>query len=411
MKILWICFVWPEPNSSAAGVRTLELLQVLRAAGHEVRVSSPCQSNSYKQELERAGYSCEHLLPNDRAFDAYISDFQPEIVFFDRFMIEEQFGWRVKEQCPAALRILDTIDLHFLRRLRQHKVEQGESALSLSDFDLQTSDAIREISAIYRCDLSLIVSDFEEKLLIEKFKIPKELLCLCRFSSSKNIGWPAYEARSSFVTIGNFNHAPNLDSFKLLYDNLWPKISLALKQIGITKSELHIYGAYPRQDFLALDNKIPGFRVFGRAEDSCLTLSKYKVNLAPLRFGAGIKGKILDAWSCGTPCMATTVAAEGMCVEGCFGGLISDDWDDFIQKAINLYVDKQLWTQAQKQGLEIAESLFNPERNLNIFLEAINNSFLNRELFRQQNFVGQMLWHHQHRSTEFFSRWIEAKNK
>lgn len=411
MKILWICFVWPEPNSSAAGVRTVELIDMLCGAGHEVRVCSPCQSNLYQESLEQKGILTQHLLANDPDFDTYLSEYRPDIVFFDRFIIEEQFAWRVKAICPSALRILDSIDLHSLRRSRQRKVESNHSALELSSADLQSDDAIREVASIYRCDLTLIISDFEISLLKDYYNIPDELITLCRFSYPEINQVKSFDQRSNFVAIGNFNHAPNLDSFKLLHDNLWPKIKIRLKKLGVSDVELHIYGAYPKNTFLDLDDKLSGFRILGRAGDVRETLSKYRLNLAALRFGAGIKGKISDGWSVGTPCVATSIAAEGMHEGLPFGGCVEDDCDRYAEQAVNLYVDCNQWQSSQDKAIKIINSLFNLDKNHKSFISAIESAINNISENRQRNFIGQILWHQQHRSTEFFSRWIEVKNQ
>lgn len=414
MKILWICFVWPEPDSSAAGTRTLELINLLKTSGHEVRTCSPCQPNSYQDFLIQSGIAAEHLPANDERFDSFIAEFQPDIVFFDRFMIEEQFGWRVRQICPQALRILDTIDLHSLRRSRQRKQAQlndNQVCPELTKSDLQSDDALREISAIYRCDLSLVISDFELNLLQLEFNIPASLITLCRFSCQRATVPNSFEKRADFVAIGNFNHAPNLDSFKLLHDFLWPRINQLLNQRGILGTELHVFGAYPKTDFVSVESKANGFKVMGKTPQASETLSKYRVNLAPLRFGAGIKGKIADGWASGTPCVATSVAAEGMHSGFIFGGSVSDNWDRFVEQAVILYSDSQSWEAAQKNGFRIIDHFFDRSVNAQNFLEAVANAKQHQSERRIANFTGQMLWHHQNRSTEFFSRWIEVKNK
>ena len=147
MKLLWIGTVWPEPDASAAGSRTMRLLEACQGAGYEVRFVSPCQENLHQQALEHQGIRTARLAPNDSAFDSFISEYRPEIVCFDRFMIEEQFSWRVRECLPEALRVLDTIDLHSLRRERQRTVTSGDSSPSTSLSD----DTLRELAAIYEC--------------------------------------------------------------------------------------------------------------------------------------------------------------------------------------------------------------------------------------------------------------------
>ena len=410
MKVLWIALVWPEPESSAAGVRTTQLIMALKDAGHVVKVCSPCRDNDYRTRLEQQGIATASFAPNDPAFDAYLLAEQPEVVFFDRFMAEEQFAWRVREHCPEAVRILDTIDLHSLRRARHKALKENRAVLELNNDDLSSEDAIREVSAIYRSDLSLIVSDAEIQLLREHYHVPDELLSLSRlfYPTQKNL--PDFQSRKDFVVIGNFNHPPNADSYRVLQQGLWKKIRNKLSDLGQEEAELHIYGSYPSQEFLQQDDAKSGFRVKGWAEDSMETIKQYRVNLAPLRFGAGVKGKIAEGWAAGTPCIGTSIAAEGLTQDLPFGGFVEDDWDQFAAKAAALYLDRDLWAQAQAKGSQIIRELYNKGQNVAAFLKSLEDAIENRNQRRLRNFVGTMLWHHQHRSTEFFSRWIEVKN-
>lgn len=409
MKALFIAFVWPEPESSAAGVRALKIINALRSFGHEVRVTSPCRSNDHQEKLKGAGITTARLEPNDPTFDVYIKDYKPNVVIFDRFMIEEQFGWRVREHCPDAACILDTVDLHSLRRLRQSKVERREDPWSVSDSDLLTDDGIREVSSIYRSDLSLIISEPEMQFLRDRYNVPREMLSLCSFSyppAALNIG---FDDRKHFAAIGNFNHPPNVDSFRLLRSGLWKDIKDRLEDMGVEGAELHIYGAYPTREFTDADDEKSGFRVKGWAPDVVKLLSNYRVSLSPLRFGAGLKGKIADSWASGAPCVATAMAAEGMSSYLKFGGIVQDDLKEFAKDAARLYSDKSLWERAQRDGADILKEKFSEDKFIQELKNSIENLMSNLQERRAKNIFGAMLNHHQHRSLEFFSRWIEAK--
>jgi len=410
VKVLWLAAVWPEPESSAAGVRTFQLLTALKHAEYEVEVWSPCRSNSYQERLEAAGFPTRSIPPNDERFDASISAFDPAVVFFDRFMMEEKFGWRVKGCCPAAVRILDTVDLHFLRRVRERDTVGGSGPLTLSRTSLHSDDTLRELASIFRSDLSLIISAVEIRLLQTELGVPEELVTLQRLSYPRPREPLPFPARRHYAAIGNFHHAPNLDAVRLLHSELWPEIS-KLHAGAEEPPELHIYGAYPTKEIMRLDGSLPGFRVKGWCENSIDTLSRYRVNLAPLRFGAGLKGKIADGWAAGTPCIATSIGAEGMTEHLPFGGFVEDDWKSFARAAARLYGDAGEWSQAQVSGARALRELFDEDVNRDQFLAAMERTLQNRELQRRRNLIGAMLWREQLRSTEFFSRWIELKNK
>jgi hypothetical protein len=407
MKLLWIGTVWPEPDASAAGSRTIRLLEACQEAGYEVRFVSPCQENLHQTALESRGIRTARLLPNDSGFDSYISEYKPEIVCFDRFMIEEQFSWRVREHAPEALRVLDTVDLHSLRRERQRAVTGGEQSTSASLSD----DTLRELAAIYRSDLSLIISRFEVSLLIERFSVPSALLEVTGFFYPDPLPFRRYDERANLVFIGNGLHAPNTDAVRLLKHTLWKPIRAALANRGVADAELHIYGAYLSQEIMQFDNPREGFRVKGKTDDLCGTLQHYRCNLAPLRFGAGLKGKVSDGWMVGTPCVATPLAAEGMFHGDQFGGVIEESLEQYPQRVAELYTDKDAWHTAQADGREVLTTLFSQATNARMFQERLDRLIQEKAQLRDQNIVGSILWYHGLRSTEYFSRWIERKNQ
>ena len=411
MKILWIAFVWPEPYSSAAGARTLSLLKCCRAAGFSVTVASACQENAAYQQLIELGISVRPVQVNHSSFDEFVTELNPDLVVFDRFMIEEQFSWRVRQCCPSAARVLDSVDLHSLRRLREERVKNQQSVFEFKDQEILNEDALREVAAIYRSDLTLIISDAELKLLRERYGVPESLLELCSlfYERPSSLGAP-FEERKNLVFIGNFRHAPNLDAVRYLKREGWKQIRQLLSARGAPEAELHIYGAYPTKEAMQFDDPASKFRVFGPAEDALETLGRYRVNLAPLRFGAGLKGKISDGWAAGTPCVATEVAAEGMSYQGLFGGLVVAELSSFPEKAVELYLNSELWRACQERGAQVISKLFNAQANSEALLSRLASLRSSLADQRAQNVVGSLLWYQGNRSTEYFSRWIEAKS-
>ncbi len=177
-KLLVLGYVWPEPNSSAAGSHMLSLLTFFNHQGWQITFASPAQQGEHKVDLTELGIDEKTVALNCSSFDDFISELNPNMVLFDRFMLEEQFGWRVAKYCPDALRILDTEDLHSLRHARHQALKQNRH---LTNLDLNNDIAKREIAAIFRCDLSLIISDYELSLLKNHFSIPENILHHCPF--------------------------------------------------------------------------------------------------------------------------------------------------------------------------------------------------------------------------------------
>jgi glycosyltransferase involved in cell wall biosynthesis len=413
-KLLVLGYVWPEPNSSAAGSHMLSLLTLFVQQGWQVTFASPAQQGEHKEDLTELGIDEKAVALNCSSFDDFISALKPTMVLFDRFMLEEQFGWRVAKHCPDALRVLDTEDLHSLRHARHQALKQNRD---LSVDDLNSDLAKREIAAIFRCDVSLIISDYEMKLLINHYCVPVNILIHCPFMLDLERVKPSqhnYSDRQHFISIGNFRHEPNWDAVLFLKQTIWPLIRKQLPSV-----ELHIYGAYPPPKATQLHNPKQGFLVKGWADDAKQVMEQAKVCLAPLRFGAGIKGKLTEAMLCGTPNVTTQIGIEGMHMGLEWPGLMTDltKYDDLLQSAheiannaVLLYQDEQLWQQCQTLGYSLIRKNFAKNERQSQLIIKITDIENNLVKHRNKNFIGQMLQHHQLKSTQYMAQWIEAKN-
>jgi glycosyltransferase involved in cell wall biosynthesis len=408
-KLLIIGFVWPEPDSSAAGGRMIQLISLFKEEGYNVTFVSPAMDSVHMVDLESLDVAKKSISLNSSSFDVFIKELNPTVVLFDRFMIEEQFGWRVAENCPTALRVLDTEDLHCLRLARQKAFKELRS-FYLTDLFVEDV-AKREVASILRCDLSLMISEFEMELLESVFKIDKGLLYYLPFLVKPieiaNIEeMPSYFERKNFLFIGNFLHEPNWNAVQYLKEVIWPLI-----RVSFPEAVLNIYGAYPSQKVLQLNNVKEGFHIMGRVEDAQEVVKNARVVLAPLRFGAGLKGKLLEAMVCGTPSVTTNIGAEAMSGDLQWNGFIDDNPEGFANSAIELYRNQHSWSAAQLRGVAIINHRFSQELFSLDFKKTIAILILNLIQHRKNNFMGAMLQHHTLTSTKYMARWIEEKNK
>ena len=407
-KVLIIGYVWVEPNSSAAGGRMLQLIEQFLQQDFKITFACPAQKGEKASNLSSLGIDEISIELNNTSFDDFIKELQPTIVLFDRFMMEEQFGWRVAENCPKALRILDTEDLHFLRKMRHQQIKKGEGFNT--EALLNSDDAKREISAILRCDMSLIISTFEMDLLKDVFKIDKKILYYLPFLLDKLDAhqikkWRPFEDRENFIFIGNFFHKPNVDAVLTLKTQIWTKIRKLLP-----KAEIHIYGSYANQQIHQLNNTKEGFIVKGFAENAQEVVRNARVVLAPLRFGAGIKGKLTEAMICGTPSVTSKIGAEGMHDILPWNGFVAGDYSKFSEKAVQLYTDEKLWNESQKHGVEIINQIYDKEKLGVLFINQVKEIQQNLLEHRTQNFLGSLLQHQTLQATKYMSKWIEVKN-
>jgi len=434
--VLIIGYVWPEPTSSAAGSRMQELLHLFTAQGWRCTFASAAGDSPLMMDLAAMGVERLSIRLNSRSFDDVVRTLQPDVVVFDRFVTEEQYGWRVEAAAPRALRVLDTEDLHCLRHARHAAVRAWRGVW---EEDLLDSEmAKREVASILRCDVTLMISEVEMEVLTSVFRVNPALLLYVPFLlppvSTEVANAPGYHERTGFVSIGNFLHAPNWDQVLVLKSQVWPLIRRCLPD-----AILRVYGAYPPPKALALSAPKDGFLVLGRAPDAKVAIASARVLLAPLRFGAGLKGKLVEAMQCGTPSVTSSIGAEGI-LESAPGtsaftarwydsppsaphppvvpsasfyegwpGAVRDTADEFAQAACDLYTDPTLWAEAQVRGPRVLRERFARDRHTQRVVDHLHRVNDDLRAHRLRNFTGAMLRHHSLKSTMYLSKWIELK--
>lgn len=401
-KALVIGTVWPEPISSAAGVRTIGLIEALRDLGWVVTMASSAKNTEFRDRIADLGFAVESIEMNHSSFDEFLAREKFDLAVFDRFLVEEQFGARVEKTLPQCLRILDTIDLHFLRRTRELRIR---GKITPSEIDQDT--CLRELASIYRSDLSLLLSSQESVILHQEFAVPESLTAewgFCYRVPNRD-ELPAFQARSPHLAwIGNFRHAPNEDAVKWCLREFLPAHWDQIRA-QVPEAEIHFYGAYPPKELMALDQPKRGIRVLGPCEDAIEMLKKYRVMFAPIRFGAGIKGKISDSWAAGLPVVTTPVGAEGMIEPGQpFAGEVVESPESMRDAVIQVLQDESGFALRQERGIRALDALYAVQRQQKRFGE-----ILERLESRERPWIQKILWHQNHRSTDFFSRWIEEK--
>lgn len=402
---LFFVYVWPEPLSSAAGVRTRELMCALQSAGWQITATSPSGDSKYQQELNALHVATITADPNHSSTtDSNLASLNPQLVIYDRFVMEEQFGWRARTLWPNALHVVDTQDLHSVRRARERLAQQGapeEKILAPSFADLG-EDLLRELASLYRADGALVVSTWERDFLTQQLHFPPaKLLCL-PFSTEIESNPISFAERRGFCFLGNFRHPPNLDSVRWLLKEIWPKIRAELPQ-----AELHLYGAYPPAEVSRFKGE-NGVHAHGPVQNHRAALAQHRVLLAPLRFGAGIKGKVLEAWGTGTVVAGTALTFEGM---GTINQTTASDPNAFSKLAVELHENEQLCTQAQHAAFTLSRENFHRESLANTFLNFVSQNLSQLPQTREANLLGRILCHQHNNATKYFSRWIEAKNQ
>lgn len=398
-------YVWPEPQSSAAGVRTYALLKALQAHGYALTAVSPSAPSPWSEKLNALGVATLTCDPNaSPATDARLGGLSPSLVVYDRFVMEEQFGWRARGFWPGALHLVDTQDLHSLRRARERLAAKGVTGDGLlhPSLDELGEDLLRELASLYRADAALVVSSFEETLLKE-MGYPSNRLLHLPFPTRADEEVAPFHQRSGFCFLGNYRHPPNLDGVRWLASSLWPAVRSALPS-----AELHLYGAYPPAE-ISRHKGEQGIFAHGPVADHRAALRRHRALLAPLRFGAGIKGKVLEAFGTGTPVAGTALSFEGM-GPGC-PGLVAEEKDSFAQACRAVHEEGGIWAKESIGGIRFAKEHLGEKLLERKFLDFVDDKTRDLRALRARDLTGAMLRHHQANASRYFSRWIEAKNR
>ena len=417
-SVLVLSNLYPQPSASAAGVRTSYILDQLcqDPDWSSVHYATGAASAGHDDALQEGVMF--HSVPPNRS--SQIQDLLSGIndlslVIFDRFHVEEAYSFHIYNHSPDAIRVLDMQDMHSLRQGRQAVIEKATHCASwdacLQDSveyrpSSQDSILLRELASLHRSDFAMVCSPFEQELLANMYNIPSWKLCPASFwvSQNKKQHLLNFDERRDFCIVGGFRHPPNVDAVQQLAHVLWPPIRKALKN-----AQLHVYGAYCPPHIRALHNPAQGFLVHGFCSSLSEALLDKRVMLAPLRYGAGIKGKIVDSWMHGVPVVTTCIGSEGIDSKDAeWGGIVAESVDEFVDGAIRLYTDQTFWDRASKHGESILNHQFN-ESQWKTVSDALKEAVRNRDERRRRDYNGAMLWHHSARSTEYFSRWIECK--
>lgn len=398
-KIVVIGKVWPEPNSSAAGVRMMQLLETLVDSEADLHFCTTANKTGFENSLSEYPIETSEIKLNSKSFDTLILGLSPDIVIYDRFMTEEQFGWRVTQNCPKVKQILNTEDLHFLRDARKEASKKDEN---IDDSAIRSEMLFRELLSIHRCDSVLLVSEFEKKLLKKSYDIQNEKLQYLPLFKSRNSKMLSFEERSDFMFIGNYYHDPNWDALLILKKHVWPLI-----RNQIPNAVLNIYGAYSSQKITDLHNEKDGFLIHGRIDEVDIAFSSARICLAPIRFGAGIKGKFLDAMANGTPVVTTPIGAEDMTLNDTWCGRISESWEELANEAVLLCNSKEEWLKSQGVGFSILDEKFSQQKFKALFEVVFDSISIDRE----RSLTEELVQHHSMKSSMYLSKWIAEKER
>ena len=340
-KILVIDHYLPMPDKDAGSVRMFHILNILRQLGHDV-IFIPDNLTDvppYGDELRKRGIEVvyhpyikkvrDYLISHGSEFDAVVLS----RCDFARKHIDD-----VRLYAPQSRIIFDTVDLHYLRENRGAELI-GDSELRRRAQEKQQL----EYDLIDQADETWVVSSVEQKLLREaRPNKPIEIVPTIVNVPGSNT---PFGLRRDFLFIGGFQHTPNIDAVIFFVKKIYPFVKESL-----TDAKFYIIGekAPPEVVALASENVI----VTGLQRDVRPFFDSVKLSVAPLRYGAGIKGKINQSMGFGVPVVATSLAVEGMPLTDHQDILIADEPEDFAKGVVELYESEELWNRLSENGID-----------------------------------------------------------
>ncbi|NEV62566.1 glycosyltransferase [Thiorhodococcus minor] len=348
-RVLVVDAVMLTPDQDSGSLRMFHLLETFLEQGWHVTFapSNLEYCEPYGGHLQRRGVEVLHAPQT-----VSIADFlhrrgaECDLVILSRVMVASALLDDVRLHAPQAWLWFDTVDLHFLREQREADLRADPAACKLAEQRKR-----QELDLMQRSDLTLVVSHIEREMLaVEAPEVRVEILSNIHDLHPTQT---PFEARDAILFIGGFNHDPNVDAVRYYVHEVLPLVWAEIGQVPT-----YIIGSRPTLDVLALHDPERNLHVTGYVEEVAPYFERARLSIAPLRYGAGVKGKINMSMAYGVPVVATPCAAEGMFLEDGADILIGDDPEAFAKAVVRLYSDQGIWQDLARKGLANIERHF-----------------------------------------------------
>jgi GT2 family glycosyltransferase/glycosyltransferase involved in cell wall biosynthesis len=340
-QILVIDALTPQPDHDSGSLRMVNLMQLLREGGAHVAFMPANREHAgrYTTALQEAGVECWYAPFGGRA-PAWLREHgrRFDTVVVCRHYVMREFLPLLRKHAPQAQVVFDTVDLHYLRERRGAEVANDAAMLRTAE-----ATRARELDLIARSDVTLVVSEAERTLLATDAPNARvEVL-----SNLHQLAGPgrSIAERKDLVFVGGFRHPPNVDAVRWFVEDVFPNIRSRLPEV-----RFHCIGSHVTAEIEALSAHA-GVVVHGHVPDITPYMDGCRIGLAPLRYGAGVKGKVNLSMAHGQPVVATSCAVEGMHLEPGRDVLVADDAQGFADAVVALYEDASLWNALAQNGL------------------------------------------------------------
>lgn len=352
-KIVLVDAFVPKPDQDAGSAMLVWYMRIFHAFGYQVSFIAAFEEaplESYADALRRwgvrvqyaAGLESLNRLVLDEAKDA-------QVVLVQRVIVARHVIEPLRIDSPNTRIVFGTVDLHYLREERSAIHERSAEAL---DYALELRR--EEIRAVNQADATIVVSRLENDII--KRMLPDANVHRIPIPGLPQRSAKTFSERSGVVFVGGFAHRPNVDAVTYLVNEIWPIVTRRLPG-----AVLRVVGSNMTPEVQALDNLAAGVKIIGFVEDLDTVLDTALMSVAPLRFGAGIKGKVVSSLLHGLPCVLSKVASEGMGLVDGEEVLEGDTAEEIGDAIVRLHEDSQLWTRLADAGYAAASAEYSVE--------------------------------------------------
>ncbi|WP_244826082.1 methyltransferase domain-containing protein [Caballeronia sp. TF1N1] len=352
-KIVLIDAFVPKPDRDSGSADVFWYMRIFQEFGFEVSFIAAFEENpveSYSDALRRWGVRVQYARGLESLNRLVMTEAaQAEAVLVQRVIVARHVIEPLKTGAPHAKVIFGTVDLHYLREERAAIHERSAEAL-----DFALSLRREEISAISRSDATIVVSRLEYDIV--KRTLPSANVHRIPIPRLPTRSTKTFAQRSGVVFVGGFAHRPNVDAVTFLVKEIWPKVIARMPGM-----KLDIVGSNVTPEVQALDDAASHVKIVGFVENLDGVLDRARLSVAPLRFGAGIKGKVVSSLLHGLPCVLSKVASEGMGLVDGEHVLEGESADEIADAIIRLHEDEALWNRLADAGFAVAMSEYSVE--------------------------------------------------
>jgi GT2 family glycosyltransferase/glycosyltransferase involved in cell wall biosynthesis len=349
-RVLIIDAYTPEPDQDSGSLRLRYLMSCFQDLGYGVTFlpDNRAPAGHYTRDLQRAGVEAVYdpwMGSPQRFLAARGGEF--DVVMISRHYVASRYVSLLKRHCPQAHFLFDTVDLHYLREERHAELE---NSLSLKRAAAQTRRS--ELAVIEAADATLVVSPAEQTVLREA--APEARVHVISNVHEVVGSRRPFSERKDIFFVGGYQHPPNVDAARWFVGQVWPLIHEQLPEV-----EFHLIGSKAPDEIRSLHGE--GVTFHGFVPDLEPWLDGCRIAVAPLRYGAGIKGKVNMSMSRGQPVVATPIAVEGMFAKAGQDILVAETPEQFAAEVVRLYRDEELWNRVSAHGLENVRRYFSVE--------------------------------------------------